>query len=316
MKKRMHIWLVALLISALVVSGAGAWLKYEFLEGLGIQTEENIVSLPFVLVTDAQLRYLVETRMEAAQETAPETEPTETVPQETVPEETVPAETVPATVPETEPTVVMETTEPTAPPEPVDESWFDDVLFIGESRTKGLQNMGRLGDACYFSAGALTIYELMQVKAEDRTFAEQSLASLLASRNFGKIYIHFGINELGGVLNMDNFVARYQWIIDMLREAQPDAYIILQAMLPVSSGYSTRDAFRIESIDALNAKIEELAQGDMLRFSNTNAGLCDEEGYLREELTVDGCHLNGPGYQEWAQLLLEEAASLNIPDTQ
>ena len=136
---------------------------------------------------------------DAAPETTEPSAMAKTVPPTTVPPTTAPPETVP-------PTTIPPTTEPTAPVP--DESWFDDALFIGESRTAGLQGYGRLGQADYFSGEGLTVYGVLGVEASDLHFGEQSLQSLFSWKEYGKVYIHLGINELGG--NLDSYINQYQ----------------------------------------------------------------------------------------------------------
>lgn len=240
--------------------------------------------------------------------------PEETVPTDTIPEttflaatqETVPPTTIPpTTVP---PTTVPPTTVVTEPV--LDESWFDDALFIGESRTMGLKLRARLGKADYFCGEGLTVYGVMGIKASDDNFAEQSLYSLFSRRQYGKIYIHLGINELGG--NLDSYVVKYQAVIDEIRALQPDAVIILQSVLALGEGYSTKSWFSRESIQDINHRIQTLAEENGLFYSDVNQILTNEEGYLIKELTFDGCHLYAVGYEAWAQWLLEEAAAIQI----
>jgi lysophospholipase L1-like esterase len=236
---------------------------------------------------------------EAEETTAPPTamvtEPVATATEE--PPTTVPPTTVP-------PTTVM--TEPV-----IDESWFDDALFIGESRTAGLQGYGRLGKADYFCGECLTVYGVLGITASDANFPEQSLPGLLSWKQYGKIYIHLGINELGG--DLEKFAAQYQKVIDEIRKLQPEAHIILQSVLALGEGYSTRPAFSRESIQAMNDCIQALAEENGLLFSDVNQVMTNEEGYLIADLTFDGCHLYATGCEKWAQWLLEEAATFQIP---
>lgn len=237
---------------------------------------------------------------ETAETTVPETTLAATETAATA--ETVPPTTVP-------PTTVPPTTEPTQPVP--DESWFDDALFIGESRTAGLRGYGRLGNADYFCGESLTVYGVLGIVASDANFPEQSLTSLLSWKQYGKIYIHLGINELGG--DMEAFAAQYQTVIDKIRELQPDAHIILQAVLALGDGYSTRAALSRENIQGLNDRIRALAEENELIFSDVNQIMTNEEGYLIPDLTFDGCHLYATGCEKWAQWLLEEAATYDIP---
>ncbi len=238
---------------------------------------------------------------EVEEQTIPETTPamTEPVPStEAAPPETIPPTTVP-------PTTVPPTTVPPATVPVLDESWFDDALFIGESRTAGLKVYGRLGTADYFCGEGLTVYGVLAVEASDVNFGEQSLRSLFSRKQYGKIYIHLGINELGG--NLNSFVVQYQSVIDEIRRLQPDAQIILQSVLALTDNYSTKPAFSRESIQDINSRIQTLAEENGLYFSDVNLIMTDEEGYLIPERTFDGCHLIPEAYEIWAQWLLEEA---------
>ena len=236
---------------------------------------------------------------EVAETTSPETtaEMTESV--ATV-ESTIPVTVPPTTVP---PTTMV--TEPV-----LDESWFDDVLFIGESRTAGLKGYGRLGRADYFCGEGLTVYGVMGIQASDANFEEQTLYSLFSWKTYGKIYIHLGINELGG--NLDSYVVKYQAIIDEIRQLQPQAQIILQSVLALGEGYSSKTAFSRESIQDINNRIRTLAEENDLYFSDVNQIMTNEEGYLIKERTFDGCHLYPAAYEIWAQWLLEEASVIEM----
>lgn len=58
--------------------------------------------------------------------------------------------------------VVTTTTAPTPVFQTVDDSYFDDALFIGDSRTEGLALYGSLTNADYFSSVGLTIFKVTE----------------------------------------------------------------------------------------------------------------------------------------------------------
>lgn len=301
MKRRICFLLSALLISSLAVAGAGAYLKYVLFTSIGLQTQENIIALPFVLMADKELSYSVSYLM-AAQNSQPQ--------QITPTEDTTPADTEPVQ-PGTEATPPPDTT-PTQPAYvPVDESWFDDALFIGESRTASLQNLSRLGRADYFCGVNLTVYEVTVMHKTDLYYSHKKLEDLLTERTYGKIFIHFGINESAG--NIDMFIAGYQDLIDLIREHQPDAVIILQAIMPVTRGYAARPIFLPEHMAMMNARIRSLAVDEHFRYIDPREWCADEEGFLLEEYTNDGCHPDAKGCEAWAEWLMEKAGWLNIP---
>ena len=107
---------VLLVISILIFAAAGAYLKYDLFPTLQMETAENVITLPFVLLTDEQLSFRFSTRLEAYQNPTEPTIPTSAP--------TQPSETEAPTVPEeTEP--IPTETEPTEPPYiELDDSWF------------------------------------------------------------------------------------------------------------------------------------------------------------------------------------------------
>ena len=77
-------------------------------------------------------------------------------------------------------------------------TYFDDALFIGDSRTVGLSQYGRLGRADYFASTGMTVFNVLKEKRFPTTdLAKQDLPSLLSAKRYGKIYLILGINEIG-----------------------------------------------------------------------------------------------------------------------
>lgn len=292
MKKRMVIFLNLLLCTSLLVAGVGCWLKYGLFPSLGMQTGENVLTLPFVLATDPALSYSLSYHIRQAQavpeDTSPSTEPPTTQPPTTQPQnpETLPTQTQPPLV-------------------DVDESWFDDALFIGESRMANLKQFQRLGNADYFCSVNQTVYAIAKASLSDNDFSDMTLDALLTSRTYGKIILNFGINESAGDVEM--FIAAYDELLHWIRERQPEAKIILHSILPVSQGYDGRSIFQPEKLDARSQRIRELAQQNGYYFIDIRSWCTDEEGWLSRDYTADGCHPNLYGCELWAQWLLEQA---------
>lgn len=295
---------VLLVISILIFAAAGAYLKYDLFPTLQMETAENVITLPFVLLTDEQLSFRFSTRLEAYQNPTEPTIPTSAP--------TQPSETEAPTVPEeTEP--IPTETEPTEPPYiELDDSWFDDALFIGESRVGCLRNSARLGGADYFCGSSETVFSILKLEAADRGFYKQTLRSLLSGKQYGKIIIHLGINECSNY--PDDFQAQYQAIVDLIRTLQPDAYIILHSIMPVTKGYASEPRLQPSNIARYNEQIQLLVTDDRTRYIDVSQWCADEEGFLRPELTNDGCHPHPEGNLLWAQWIKEACGWLNIPE--
>ena len=186
----------------------------------------------------------------------------------------------------------------------VEESWFDDALFIGDSRTLGLSQYGRLGKADYFADTGLTVFNALTTALSDENFQKQDLQSLLSSKIYGKIYLMLGINEIG--YPFETLLAQYQTVLDTIRSLQPDAKILLCANLHVTRA-AAAETPRLEpdNITRLDTAIASLADGENMYFLDVNPEFCDEAGYLREDMTGDGVHPFGTGYALWAQWLMQ-----------
>ena len=302
MKKKRHLLLVLLLvISSLFVGLIGCFIKYAILEPLGIQREESVMALPFVVLTDDGLRFMIEMSARPTEPTLPPT----TSPPVTLPPETTappPATTAPPeTLPPTEPPVVI-----------LDESWFDDALFIGDSRTVGLQTYARLGNADYFCDVGMNVFTVRSSKARDNNFPEMTLAKVLERKSYGKVLICLGLNEAGYPL--DNVMAGYQELIDLIREKQPEAKIILQSVMTVSEKKANSGKiFTLENLAKINEGILSFVDGETILHIDVNPWIADENGYLPSDFSFDGVHLIADGYASWSQWFRESCAELNIP---
>lgn len=229
----------------------------------------------------------------------------------------------PTEEPTTEPTVETTepteepTTEPTVPPttDPfanmVGDSWYDNVLFIGDSRTMGLRDYARIGNAEYFCTTDLSVFNYESKTASDTNFDSQTLASLLASKTYDKIFLNLGINEAG--YPVSSLMGSYSEMVDAIRQAQPNATIILQGILNVSKDYADdREYFSPTSINKINDEIRALSNNRDIYYIDINAYFSDADGYLDPELSMDGCHLTEAAYQEWVTYISVDVGDLGI----
>ena len=184
----------------------------------------------------------------------------------------------------------------------VDESYFDDALFIGDSRTVGLRDYTDLSEhADFYCETSLTIYKVMEEEYKGLGTVEEALAN----KEYGKIYLMVGINELGRGTTED-FMAKYTEVVDRLHELEPDAKIFIQGIMRVSGQKDSSDAiFNNSNINARNNAIATLADNSRFFYIDVNEAVCDEEGNLSAEYTFDQIHLLGVYNDLWKQFLLE-----------
>ncbi len=186
----------------------------------------------------------------------------------------------------------------------VDESWFDDALFIGDSRTVGLRDYGGLDNAVFYATVGLNIYDLWTQEFCETDGKKCTLEEALSARRFGKIYLQVGINEMGrGTL--DGFIEEFASAVAHIRELQPDAILYVQGIMCVAKEKSDTDPiFNNQAIRERNARLAELADGSRIFYIDMNEAVCDGEGNLRQELTFDDLHLYASKYDIWVDYLL------------
>lgn len=184
----------------------------------------------------------------------------------------------------------------------VDESYFDDVLFIGDSRTVGLRDYTDLSEhADFYCETSLTIYKVMEEEFKDLGTIQEALET----KDYGKIYIMVGINELGRGTTED-FMSKYTEVVDTLHELEPEAKIIVQGIMRVTGEKSSNDKiFNNDNIDARNNAIATLADNQYIFYIDVNEVVCDEDGNLSTDYTFDQIHLLGACDEIWKQFLLD-----------
>ena len=195
--------------------------------------------------------------------------------------------------------------EPFAPvPEggPVEDTYFEDAAFLGDSRTEGFHlYSGLKAGAYYYSVGA-TVESVFSKKVETPV-GKMPLLDAMAEEDFGKIYVMLGVNELGWS-KTETFHDQYAKVIDRLRSDHPDAEIILQSILPVSAKQEKKKTYVNNGrIAAYNEVIFQLAEEKDCAFVDAAEAVTDENGCLRAAWNSDGVHLNVKGCRAWLEYL-------------
>lgn len=189
---------------------------------------------------------------------------------------------------------------------PVDITWFDDALFIGDSRTVGLRDYTDLSDhADFYCETSLTVF-----KALDKEFKGMgTIPEALAKKEYKKIYIMLGINELGtGTTEM--YMEKYTEVIDTIHELEPEAMIFIQANMNVSAQKSSEDKiFNNNNIGARNNAIATLADNFRIFYIDVNEAVGDEQGALSGEYTYDQIHLLGRYNELWKEFLMTKGVA-------
>ncbi len=194
----------------------------------------------------------------------------------------------------------------------VEDDYFKDALFIGDSRTVGMFEYGGLQDiSTFYASTGLTVYkifdsEIVSVPGEKKKI---TVEEALKNNTFAKIYLMIGINEMG-TGTVDTFLEKYREVVEHLKELQPDAMIYLQAIIKVTSERSSQgDYINNEGITARNEGIAQMADNVKVFYLDVNPFICDETGGLEASYTFDGVHLKAKYIEIWKDFLKTHAIS-------
>ena len=175
----------------------------------------------------------------------------------------------------------------------VPREYFNDALFIGDSRVTGVELYSGWDNLTYYAEGGMTVYSMFQSKTAQVDGQTLTIEEALRKRSFGKIYLEIGINEMG-TGTVDSFMEAYEAAVDHLRELQPDAILYVCGIMYVEQSKSESDPiFNNPAIQERNDRIAALADGENIFYLDINEVVTDETGNLNPDYTWDEVHLLG-----------------------
>ncbi|MDO4284375.1 MAG: GDSL-type esterase/lipase family protein, partial [Eubacteriales bacterium] len=194
----------------------------------------------------------------------------------------------------------------------VDEVYFSDAIFIGDSRTVGLYDYGGLqGKTTFLAKESISVYNMYERKLDlyepGAQTQSKTVLEALMTKQYRKVYLSVGVNELG-IPDTKEYYQKYREAVAVIRQLQPDAIIYIEGIMHVTEKKSKSDSvFNNTNIVQRNNAIATLANGHDIFYIDMNTAVCDEDGNLRSDLTADGVHLKGSAYALWYDFLLQNA---------
>ena len=131
-------------------------------------------------------------------------------------------------------------------------------LFIGDSRTVGLMEYGKIKNAEFFADTGMSVYNIYKKRITVPKVGRVSLEKLLSKKKYDRIYVMMGINE--GGYDFNKTVGKYKSMIKFIMKKQPKAKIIIQANLHVTKKRSNSDKhINNKRINKFNKAIKKIA---------------------------------------------------------
>lgn len=210
-----------------------------------------------------------------------------------------------APLPEPEQETGEETAQAPSGAAAVGDDYFDDTVFLGDSRTEGFRLYSGLKTGQYLCSVGATVSSVFTKATEETDAGKVPILDALDGMEFSKVYVMLGINELGWP-HSEQFHDQFCKIVDRIRASHPNAAIVLQSILPVSSHQDAKGNYVNNGrIAEYNAVIAQVAQEKGCTYLDVGAGLADSNGYLPSGDNFDGIHLNVSGCKKWLQFLKE-----------
>ncbi|EET60970.1 hypothetical protein BRYFOR_07037 [Marvinbryantia formatexigens DSM 14469] len=183
----------------------------------------------------------------------------------------------------------------------VEDSYFEDAVFIGDSRMEGFRNFSGITKGSFVTAVGMEL-ENFYTDAQIATSQGNMLVmDALKNINFSKIYMMLGTNELGAY-NMDDVKESYRKVLSDIktRSSSSDPVVYVYSVIYVDESLvTTGDYVNNANVDAINLKIMELCQEEGYHYINLNEILSDGTHSLISGASPDGIHLDQEYCGKW-----------------
>ena len=188
------------------------------------------------------------------------------------------------------------------------EEYYKDAVFIGDSRTQGLQINAGLTSPDFFAGRGLNVKNARTEKVVKNAAGKAvTVIDALKDKQYKKVYICFGINELGWPYT-NIFADEYQKTIDAIKKIQPNAEVVVQGILPVTEKKSKSDKiFNMKNVKKFNKVIKKMAEDNGETYVDNSPAVANDKGYLPSDVTPDGIHMN----REYCKRILAYIVNMN-----
>lgn len=205
------------------------------------------------------------------------------------------------------------------PNAPVQDSFFDGAVFVGDSVTLKLQYyMSRqrrngsdvLGTAEFLAAGNMGSGNALQSVSKDSVHptyqgVKMSLPDGIAKIGADKVYIMLGMNDIA-IYGLDGSLKNMDTLINKIRGQAPAISVYIESVTPILKGRE-RGTLNNENIRKYNAILSDYCTEKGYKYVDIASVLTDSEGYLIAEYCSDpegmGIHLTDEACLVWIDFL-------------
>lgn len=195
----------------------------------------------------------------------------------------------------------------------VDDSYFSDAAFIGDSRMQGFRNASGITQGQFFTSVGMSLSKMKSEAIIPTADGENiTVAAALSGGKYNKIYIMLGANDLGEY-DWNSFRDGFISVTKRFKELQPDALLYICSCIYVEEAKVTTGSYvNNENVDIINKILLEICEEQGYHYLDLNEILSDGYGSLIEGASSDGVHI----YEQYCKQILSYMKTHYIPEVE
>ncbi|MFW5665891.1 MAG: GDSL-type esterase/lipase family protein [Coleofasciculus sp.] len=168
-----------------------------------------------------------------------------------------------------------------------------EIIFIGDSLTDQGEWAELLGNANIRNRGI----------SGDTTDGVLNRLNEITESQPQKLFLMIGANDLWNEKKpASEIAANYRLILEKIQRQTPETQVFIQSLLPMNTiDYSIK--VNNSDIIAVNRHLQNLAKEFSYTYIDLHQHFTNEQKQLDPLYTIDGVHLNGKGYLNWAKIV-------------
>lgn len=185
--------------------------------------------------------------------------------------------------------------------EPVDDSYFSDAVFIGDSRMEGFRNASGITQGQFFTSVGMSTSKMASEPIISTIDGNITVAAALSGGKYNKVYIMLGANDLGEY-DWDSFHDLFVSTTNRFREIQPDAVFYICSCIYVEEAKVTTGSYvNNANVDKINSILLQICEEQGFYYLDLNEFLSNGYGALIDGASSDGVHI----YEKYCKQMLD-----------
>lgn len=185
----------------------------------------------------------------------------------------------------------------------VDDSYFEDAVFIGDSRMQGFRNLSGITKGSFVTAVGMELENFYTDSQIATAAGNVTVLDALKNINFSKIYMMLGTNELGA-FDMNQVGESYRQVLADIKQlsSSADPVVYVYSVIYVDESLvTTGDYVNNANVDAVNMEILKMCKEEGYHYINLNEVLSNGYHGLISGAAEDGIHLNTDYCKDWLE---------------